>query len=76
MSDLTSAGQPSIERSERIKRRKVEVHLLRLRASAIDAECDIEQMEMGIEKKRQQIEDTLQQIVEREKELNEVNQDG
>jgi uncharacterized protein (DUF3084 family) len=72
MPDLTSSGAPSQERNERIRRRKVEVNLLRLRAAALDAQCDIEQMETSIEQKHEQIRATEEQIRELEEQLKEA----
>jgi hypothetical protein len=76
VSDLTNAGNPAQERNERIRRRKMEVQLLRLKAAVIDGECDVEQMEASLETKKAQVLATQQQVAELERQIKEDGENG
>ena len=62
MPDITSGGQVANEKNTRIRRRKLEIIILRLRAQVMEAENEVEA-------KQYSLSETAKELVAREAEL-------
>jgi peptidoglycan hydrolase CwlO-like protein len=68
MADITTSGQPAVERNLRLRQRKIQIQMFRLQAQVIEAENEIEA-------KQATLNETLAQLAERQKEFDQVNKE-
>lgn len=76
MADITSGGRPAAERNESIYQRRIELQVMRHRASVLEAELEIEQKQDEIVRLRERIDGALKQIETAEAELATRRQGG
>lgn len=75
MADRSSSGKEIVPRPRRMDARKVEVQILRLKASALEAQNDIETALETVERRKEQIVATEEQIREAEERFAKLNQE-
>ena len=70
MADVTRAGTPVDEKSQRLAKRRLALQIHRLHGAVMQAELEIVEFEDNILRRKEQIAATLEQIADLEEQLN------